>query len=430
MRTHRNVVLADLPEAERAIADKALQGGIPAVRTAVAEQNAQLRSQGKEEVPAAGLLKMAEELLPRLRVAEWLDRAEAAKADIDELDLRDLRSVVVGADDPMVARDETTRAIAAELKAALLTRQEQASAEWLEDISMAVEVGRVIRALKLSSEPPKAGMRFPTDLAARLAGAATASLAADALPERWSAVLEAAAFSPIRAQIAPAAPPTQVNDELTATITRLAAAVPQIAALFGITVAPGTQAPKPLRPTRKPDGRKGPGAPTAGPTNAQGRPLPPKPLPPKPLPPKPVAVAPTVESPVIESDSAEPPVIESPVIESPVIESPVIESPVIESGSAETEAAPPVVEVVALEAEAVTGDAADAEDDSPGVEAGSDEVEAETTDEADSIEATDAADEATEAASIEVTDAADEVSETIDGIAADAADSEQVADAS
>ena len=37
-------------------------------------------------------------------------------------------------------------------------------------------IGRVIRALKLSSEPPKAGMRFPADLAQQLAAAATAGL--------------------------------------------------------------------------------------------------------------------------------------------------------------------------------------------------------------------------------------------------------------
>ena len=49
---------------------------------------------------------MAEEMLPRLRVAEWLDRAEAARDQIEHLDLRDLRSVVASSDDPMVARDE------------------------------------------------------------------------------------------------------------------------------------------------------------------------------------------------------------------------------------------------------------------------------------------------------------------------------------
>ena len=37
-------------------------GGLPAVRQAVNEQNARLKSEGKEEIPAAGLLAMAEQL--------------------------------------------------------------------------------------------------------------------------------------------------------------------------------------------------------------------------------------------------------------------------------------------------------------------------------------------------------------------------------
>ncbi|MGE0511579.1 MAG: hypothetical protein AB7Q42_21905, partial [Acidimicrobiia bacterium] len=263
-KAHRSAVLTELPEAQRAIAEKALQGGLPAVRQAVNEQNATLRAEGKEEVPAAGLLKMAEELLPRLRVAEWLDRADAAKADLDELDLRDLRSVVAAADDPMVTRDEAARELANELKAALVTKQEKASQEWLEDIGLALGVGRVIRALKLSSEPPKAGMRFPADLAQQLADAATASLTTDATADRWSAVLEAVAFSPVRTHVTPAAPPTTSSDELTVTVTRLAPLVPQIAAVFGITPAPGAPMPKPQRAPRKPERKPGSGAGAGG----------------------------------------------------------------------------------------------------------------------------------------------------------------------
>ena len=117
-KAHRNAVLADLPEEQRPVAELALQGGIPAVRQAVNEQNARLKAEGKPEMPAAGLIRMAEQLLPKLRVADWLDRADAAERDLEHLDLRDLRSVVAAADDPIVARDETTRELAARLKAA------------------------------------------------------------------------------------------------------------------------------------------------------------------------------------------------------------------------------------------------------------------------------------------------------------------------
>jgi hypothetical protein len=264
---HRTAVLADLPEEQRPVAERALQGGLPAVRQAVIEQNTLLKAEGKPEVPAAGLLAMAEQLLPRLRVAEWLDRADAAKADIDELDLRDLRSVVAAGEDPMVARDESTREVATELKAALVTKQESELALWFEDIDAAIGVGRVIRALKLSSQPPKAGVRFPVELAGKLAAATTANLSADALADRWVAVIEAAAFSPVRAQILPTTKPTQVSDELLATVKRVGSLLPQIAALFDIEVSQGASAPKPLRPTRpvapKKPVRSAPPAPSA-----------------------------------------------------------------------------------------------------------------------------------------------------------------------
>lgn len=268
-RVHRAAVLDTLPVEQRGVAERALTGGIKAVRDAVKEQNEQLKKEGKPLVPADGLISMAQELLPKLRVAEWLDKAEAAKADIELLDLRDLRQVVVGADDPMVVRDETTRSLAAELKAALKTRQEFEQTRWLEDIKSALAVSRVIRALKISSEPPKAGQPFPADLGAQLATAASASLASETAPDRFCAVLEAIAFSPVRGQVKLAVAPPTTNEAMLSTVKRVAPLVPQIASVFGITVTPGANSPRPLRPTRpvrpkgKPVSAKGPQTTTA-----------------------------------------------------------------------------------------------------------------------------------------------------------------------
>ena len=118
-----------------------------AVRTRLHEENERAVAEGRAVMPEASVMKMAEDLLPTLRVAEWRDRAEAAKAQAAELDLRDLRSVVAASGDPMVARDETTRALADELKHVLATKQEQELQFWYGDIDAALAVGRVIRAL-------------------------------------------------------------------------------------------------------------------------------------------------------------------------------------------------------------------------------------------------------------------------------------------
>ena len=256
-KARRTAVLDALPEEQRPIAELALLG-IPAVRQRLRDDNQKLIAEGKAPMPEGSVLKMAEELLPRLRVAEWLDRAEAARGQIEHLDLRDLRSVVASSDDPMVARDETTRQLAGELKAALVTKQEQELQLWFGDIDAALRVGRVIRALRLSSQPPKAGVPFPTELAQRLTDGANASLTPTDGAERWCAVLEAAAFSPIRTHVAPSGPPTTVADELRTTVTRLAPALPQVAAMFDIEAAPNASMPKPLRPTARPKPTKPP----------------------------------------------------------------------------------------------------------------------------------------------------------------------------
>ncbi|MEO5973729.1 MAG: hypothetical protein ABIQ38_00795 [Ilumatobacteraceae bacterium] len=248
--THRLAVLETLPEEQRAVAQRALEGGVKAVRDAIKIQNDLLKREGKPPVPSEGLISMAQELLPKLRVADWLDKAEAAKATVETLDLRDLRSVVVGADDPMVVRDESTRELAIELKSALKDRQEKEQALWREDISAALGVSRVVRALKLSGEPPKAGQPFPADLGSQLAAAATASLTPEGGSDRWIAVLEAVAFSPIRGQVKPLAAPPHPSEALIATVTRLAPLLGQIATLFNITVKPGGHTPRPLRPAR------------------------------------------------------------------------------------------------------------------------------------------------------------------------------------
>lgn len=248
-RANLDAVLSELPEAQRAIAEKVIAGGLPAVRAAIEEQNKKNVAAGLEKIPADGLLSIAENLLPRLRVAEWRDRAIAAERIIDEVDIRDLRQIVV-ASGQLVALDEETRQLAGKMTQALAVRQETETKNWLDDIAAATKVGRVVRALRMSSQPPKAGVPFPAALAAQLAASTSEGLTADAPSERWSALLEAAAFSPVRAQVTAASIPNPVPDPVLATVTRLAPLMPQIAALFGITPDPKARPPRPLQPQR------------------------------------------------------------------------------------------------------------------------------------------------------------------------------------
>ncbi len=245
-RVHRVAVLAELPEEQKPIAEQLLRGGIPGVRQAIEKQNEAARAEGQPEVRADSLLAFAEQLLPRLRAAEWRDKADAALAGIDEIDLRDLRTVVVAAD--AAGRDDEARDVAQKLRDGLSARVDGEHAKWLAELTELVGDGRTVRALRLSSRPPKAGAPLPGDLSERLAAAASAGLTADITQDRWATLVDAVAFSPVRLAVRPLGVPTTVGDELKATIARIGSRVPHIAELFGVT--PEAAAP-----------RRGPGGP-------------------------------------------------------------------------------------------------------------------------------------------------------------------------
>jgi hypothetical protein len=149
------------------------------------------------------------------------------------------------------------------LRAGLTARADQEYQNWLQDIDAALGVGRIVRALKLAGQPPKAGAIFPDELGRRLAEATSLSLVADALPDRWIAVLEAVAFAPIRAQVTVTSKPETITPDLAKTVARLGALLPQIAASLDIAVASTNHAPKPLRAVRPPAKKLPPKPPVA-----------------------------------------------------------------------------------------------------------------------------------------------------------------------
>ncbi|MPY93869.1 MAG: hypothetical protein GEV08_12635 [Acidimicrobiia bacterium] len=235
-RAHRREVVASLPEEQRPIAEELMRGGVPGVRAALDQQNEQARGEGKPEINPEPLLALAEELWPRMRTAEWRDRAEAALAEVDELDLRDLRSVVVAADS--AARDDETRAMAGDLREALNRRVEEEHTKWLTELAELVADGRVVAALRRSSRPPKAGAPLPSDLARLLVETTNEALNGDIGVDRWSVLLDALSYSPVRSSVEPAAVPEAPSDELVAVVRKVASRLPSIAARFGVEAAP------------------------------------------------------------------------------------------------------------------------------------------------------------------------------------------------
>ena len=248
-RAHRAAVLDTLPVEHRPIAEQVIRGGVPAVREAIAEQNAQAKKENRPEIPSEQLIALAEDLLPQLRAAEWLDRAEAALADLEELDLRDLRSVIVAADG--VARDAEALALKEQIQAGLTRRIEEEQALWIADITSNLDGGRFVRALRLSSRPPKAGAPLPVELSSRLVTAVSEGLTPTVNQDLWAAALDALAFSPVRNQVTPAGRPEEPTPALLDAVRRVGDRLPKIVELFGLD-------PAEIAAAAKKRGRNGP----------------------------------------------------------------------------------------------------------------------------------------------------------------------------
>jgi hypothetical protein len=272
-RTHRDAWLSGLGDAERRVAEQLMTGGINAVRQSLDAQSRALAAEGKEAVDPAPILTLADDMRAQIAAVEWRDFAEAAIASANEIALRDLRSVVAKADG--ATRDDETRLLAAQLREALDARVAGMKEHWISELTAAVREGRLVRALKISGQPPEPGSRFPEELATELATAAGAALNAETMPDRWGILAEAVATSSVRRNVTPAAAPKEVTDELKATVTKIAARVPAIATCIGVDVpvTPKTEG-KQARPPRQPVAQKKlaqkPSAPVQRPANAPG----------------------------------------------------------------------------------------------------------------------------------------------------------------
>ena len=310
-RVHRDALIDALPPEHRPVADQLFRGGIPAVRQAIIDQNAQLKTAGQPEIPPGPLLALADELLPRTRQADWLDRAAAALQAADDISLRDLRAVVTQADG--VARDDDSRAMAAKLREALQGRIEGERTSWVTDISASATDGKLIRAIRLAGRLPDPAAKLPAELVARLVTETNAALTSDVPQDRWAALIEAAAEAPFRRDIVPVGLPTTTNEGFLAAAAQASNRIPSLLKLLGLSIPPPPRA---------------------------------KALPPRPpsVPPRPAAHAATV--PTVEAAEANPtlvvpdPVVPEHVVSEPVVAEPVVAEPVVAAEPATVDVAP------------------------------------------------------------------------------------------
>jgi hypothetical protein len=263
---HRDLLFGELPAEQRAIAEQLAAGGLPAMRRALAEEQASARAAGRPPVGGEAMIALAEELLPRVHEADWLDRAESAVGQLETISLRDLRATVAAA----APRDDAGRELLLQLRAAYDERITKLRTTWEQEIRHALEEGRVLQALRLSARLPEPSARFPAALVQPLAEAASAALNDKVPPERWLALLEAATAAPIRRIVKPEGVPADESGTVRQAATVAAGSIPALAALVGLSMPP------PPRPVARTPNAGGPGRPVRGPRR-DTRPVPPPP---------------------------------------------------------------------------------------------------------------------------------------------------------
>ena len=311
------------------MAEQLLHGGVPAVRRALQEQNTKARAEGGLEIKADALVTLAEELLPRLKAAEWRDRAEAAVKAADDLHTRDLRSVVAGAD--AGARDDESRILAKTLRETLDSRETAEREAWLGEVTTCLDEGRVAKALRMAGRPPDPRTRFPVELTNRLTDAASAAMSPETPVDRWAQLLSALLESPVRRAVKPVGLPAQPGEALLAAARQASGRIPALAPLLGLRMPPppgphrpGVGRPRPPQPPARSEAPVAARVATEAPVEepalvAEDRPVPTE-----------------VEPAATDAPTAEAATAEGPMAEAPMAEAPMAEAPMVENGAPDT----------------------------------------------------------------------------------------------
>jgi hypothetical protein len=246
LTTHRNALLATLSPEQLPVAEELIRGGVPGVRAAIGEQNKNAVAQGRPTVDAVVIERIADDLVGKVNLAVWKDRAAGAQSMGRSLRLRDLRAVVTAA--KTVNLDDEGRALQKELQDNLKSRLDHLRTQWNEKLDKAVTDNDPAVALELVARPPDMSARVSAEMATKVVAMVSAALSADQSPEKWKNLVELAVNTSIRRNIKPSGIPQ--SEDCQAVAIHNAGAIPELAKLLGMKVPPPP--PPAKRPVRRP----------------------------------------------------------------------------------------------------------------------------------------------------------------------------------
>jgi len=242
--------LATLSPEQLPVAEQLLRGGMPSVRSAVAEQNKKATEQGRPTIDAATIERIAEDLLTKTNLAMWKDRAAGALGAGKELRLRDLRAVVTSA--KTVTLDDEARAQLKELQTSLNAKLDVLRTQWVEKLDGAVASSNIAEALRLVARPPDMSTRVSAETAAKVTSMVSEALHAAQDVAVWMELVTLAVETSIRRNIKPLGIPG--DEAAKALAIKNAGAIPELAKLLGMKVPPPpppTKAPVRRSPARR-----------------------------------------------------------------------------------------------------------------------------------------------------------------------------------
>ena len=119
--------------------------------------------------------------------------------------------------------------------------------QWTDEIAKHLDENRVVRALRLAARPPEPAARMDPELTQRLSDAAGEAMAPDTPPDRWLALIDAVAASPVRRSVKPAGLPADPTPEVRRAAHQQSGRIPALAAMLGVAIPPPPTPPPQAR---------------------------------------------------------------------------------------------------------------------------------------------------------------------------------------
>jgi hypothetical protein len=229
---HLDALYQKLSAEEIPVAEKLAAGGMPNLRRALQQEKDLAKQEGRLGLSEDAILQIAERIHSDVKEAVWRDRADAAILILDHISLHDLRAVVSQA----VPRDDEGHELLQRLRTSLSERLEKLRNKWEADIAHSLDTNKTLQALRLSAKPPEPTAKLTAALATRLAENVSAAMTSDISPERWIALVEAAASSPIKRLVKPIGIPDHV--EVKKEAVKELGRIPSLAHLLGVAMPP------------------------------------------------------------------------------------------------------------------------------------------------------------------------------------------------